>query len=238
MFNSYELAENASECPTKPEPQLCERLNRFGPSCYSDQELLALVLGEDHGSGCSKVAQGLLSSFQSLAQMAATAPVVLEKCEALGPERCTRLKAAFELGRRACEPVVRRGLIVRRPDDLHPLLQSELRGLDRERFLALFLDSRHRIQTVETVSIGSLNASLVHPREVFKSAIALSAAAIIVAHNHPSGNSRPSNDDLDLTARLDRCGELLGVALLDHLVVGDLEVTSIREFGWPRGPDD
>ncbi len=81
-----------------------------------------------------------------------------------------------------------------------------------------------------------MNASLVHPREVYKPAIARSAAAIIVAHNHPSGNARPSGDDLDLTARLDRCGELLGVALLDHLVVGDTEVTSIREYGWPSGP--
>ncbi len=90
---------------------------------------------------------------------------------------------------------------------------------------------------METVSIGSLNASLVHPREVFKPAVALSAAAVIVAHNHPSGNARPSGDDLELTARLDRCGELLGVALLDHLVVGDTEVTSIREYGWPTGPD-
>ena len=113
------------------------------------------------------------------------------------------------------------------------LLRTEFRGLDRERFLALYLDARHRVLAAETVSVGSLNASLVHPREVFKPAVALSAAAVIVAHNHPSGDARPSGDDLELTARLARCGDMLGIALLDHLVAGDGVITSIREFGWP-----
>ena len=116
------------------------------------------------------------------------------------------------------------------------MLRDEFRGLDRERFIALYLDARHRVRALETVSTGSLNASLVHPREVFKPAIALSAAAVIVAHNHPSGDPRPSGDDLELTGRLDRCGELLGIALLDHLVVGDADITSIREYGWPGVP--
>jgi DNA repair protein RadC len=124
--------------------------------------------------------------------------------------------------------------LVRRPEDLHPLLRESFRGLDRERFLALYLDTRHRVQALETVSIGSLNASLVHPREVFKSAVGMSAAALVVAHNHPSGCPRPSGDDLELTARLARCGELLGISLLDHLVVGDTEIVSIREHGWPE----
>jgi DNA repair protein RadC len=90
---------------------------------------------------------------------------------------------------------------------------------------------------VETVSIGSLNASLVHPREVFKQAVVGSAAALVVAHNHPSGCAQPSGDDLDLTCRLDRCGELLGISLLDHLVVGEQEIVSIREYGWPVSRD-
>lgn len=235
MFKSYGMADNASESQLAVDNEYCGRLRRFGPGCSSSLELLAGLLrdGEDHDS--EEVAQGLLTRFRNLAALARVSLTVLEKCDGMDPGRSERLMAALELGRRATEFPVRRGLIVRRPEDLHPLLRSELSGLDRERFLALFLDSRHRIQTVETVSIGSLNASLVHPREVFKTAIAVSAAAVIVAHNHPSGNARPSQDDLDLTARLDRCGELLGVALLDHLVVGDSAVTSIREFGWPCG---
>ena len=120
--------------------------------------------------------------------------------------------------------------------DVSEALSDELLGLDREQFVCCHLDVKNRLLSRELVSIGHLSSALVHPREVFKPAVALSAAAVIVAHNHPSGNPRPSGDDLELTARLDRCGELLGVALLDHLVVGDKEVTSIREYGWPTGP--
>ena len=214
-----------------------DRLARFGPGAWSVTELLGCVLGAGGAVSAGVVAERLLAGYGGLAGLATATPVALSRGYGMGPARCERLLAALELGLRACEPVARRGLIVRRPEDLHALLRAEFRGLDRERFLALYLDSRHRVQAIETVSIGSLNASLVHPREVFKPAVAISAAAVIVAHNHPSGNARPSGDDLDLTARLDRCGELLGVALLDHLVVGDTEVTSIREYGWPTGPE-
>jgi len=165
--------------------------------------------------------------------LAAEHPAALIHGFGLGPVRTTRLLAAFELGFRAGGPAPRAGFAVRSPADIHPLLREEFRGLDRERFLALYLDTRHRVAATETVSIGSLNASLVHPREVFKPAVAMSAAAVIVAHNHPSGDPSPSGDDLDLTSRLDRCGDLLGIALLDHLVVGDQDIISIREYGWP-----
>ncbi len=214
-----------------------ERLARYGPGAWSVQELLSCVLGPGGAVAPGVVAERLLDGYPDLGGLVAARPEVLARGYGMGPARCERLLAALELGLRAREPVARQGLVVRRPEDLYPLLRSEFRGLDRERFLALYLDSRHRVQTVETVSIGSLNASLVHPREVFKPAIALSAAAVIVAHNHPSGNARPSGDDLDLTARLDRCGELLGVAMLDHLVVGDTEITSIREYGWPTASE-
>jgi len=213
-----------------------DRLHRHGPGAWSVTELVSCVLGPGGGVAASVVAERLLAGYGQLSALAAAPPAVLATRLGMGPARCERLLAAFELGFRASEPVARRGLVVRCPEDLEPMLRGEFRGLDRERFLALYLDSRHRVLAVETVSIGSLNASLVHPREVFKPAVALSAAAVIVAHNHPSGNARPSGDDLDLTARLDRCGDLLGVALLDHLVIGDTSMTSIREYGWPTGP--
>jgi len=214
-----------------------ERLVRYGPGAWSVVELLSSVLGPGGAVSAGLVAERLLADYADLGALAAMSPVVLARDFGMGPARSERLLAALELGARIQAPVARQGLVVRRPEDLHSVLRREFRGLDRERFLALYLDSRHRVLTVETVSIGSLNASLVHPREVFKLAVAVSAAAVIVAHNHPSGNARPSGDDLDLTARLDRCGDLLGVALLDHLVVGDTEVTSIREYGWPTGPE-
>lgn len=210
-----------------------ERLRRFGPRALTDPELLGWVLGQ----GCRSAevlaeARGLLATM-GLADLAACPAAVLAGKSGLGPVRARRLLAALELGRRALRPSPVTGLLVRRPEDLTAVLRDEFRGLDRERFIALYLDARHRVRALETISIGSLNASLVHPREVFKPAIAMSAAAVIVAHNHPSGDPRPSGDDLELTGRLDRCGELLGIALLDHLVIGDADITSIREYGWP-----
>ncbi len=218
--------------PADPLAEARERLRRFGPRALSDAELLGWVLDARAGADPFAAARGLLATLP-LTDLAAGPATRLAALPGLGPARARRLLAALELGRRAAVPVPVAGLLVRRPEDLAGVLRDEFRGLDRERFIALYLDARHRVRALETVSIGSLNASLVHPREVFKPAIALSAAAVIVAHNHPSGDPRPSGDDLELTGRLDKCGELLGIALLDHLVVGDADITSIREYGWP-----
>ena len=220
------------------EDERSERLLRLGPAGLSAAELLTCVLGPGGGVSAVHLARQLMSAYGSLDHLAAVSVAVLQRRFGLGPARASRLSSAFELGQRALRPSLGSGLIVRGPQDVHPLLRDEFRGLDRERFLALYLDTRHKILAVVTVSLGSLNASLVHPREVFKPAVNLSAAAIIVAHNHPSGCSRPSADDLDLTARLARAGRLLGIALVDHLVAGDAEITSIREFGWPAGNRD
>lgn len=197
-----------------------------------DHELLALLLDGGRRPG-NELAAELLARYRDCDRLARARPAALAAIRGLGPARAVRLLAALELGRRTGPGRSGDRLAVRRPEDLHDLLRAEFRGLDRERFVALYLDTRHRLLDRETVSIGSLNASLVHPREVFKSAVLISAAALVVAHNHPSGCARPSGDDLELTARLDRCGELLGISLLDHLVVGEREIVSIREYGWP-----
>lgn len=213
---------------------LKRRVDRHGAGCLNDAELLTCVLGSGGNVAAAEAATRLLDDRLALSDLAALSVAVLQHAHGLGPIRSLRLVAAFELGLRAGYAVQRTGLLVRGPADVHPMLREEFRGLDRERFLALYLDTRHRVIAVETVSLGSLNASLVHPREVFKPAVSLSAAAVIVAHNHPSGSAVPSGDDLDLTARLHKCGDLLGIALLDHLIAGDVEITSIREYGWPE----
>jgi len=120
---------------------------------------------------------------------------------------------------------------VRGPDDVVALIGKKLRGETREHFLVLLLNARHECTAVETVSIGSLNASIVHPREVFRPAVLAASASIIVAHNHPSGDPEPSEEDLSITRRLVQVVELLGIALLDHVVIASRGVVSLRERG-------
>jgi DNA repair protein RadC len=178
----------------------------------------------------------LLEHHGSLSALAAVRPQILCQQFGMGWARAGRLLAAIELGARLASPARKLGLCVRRPEDLSSLLENEFRGCDREHFLAIYLDTRHRVIAIETVSVGSLNASLVHPREVYRPAVELGVAAVIAAHNHPSGCARPSADDIELTARLARCGSLLGIELIDHLIVGRGEIVSLRQYGWP-GPE-
>ncbi|MCL4133840.1 UNVERIFIED_CONTAM: hypothetical protein GTU68_039510 [Idotea baltica] len=140
-----------------------------------------------------------------------------------------RLAASFELGRLVEAERWSAGDSVRTPGGVYRLMVPLLRGLDREIFYALLLDGRHRLLETERISEGTLTTSLVHPREVFRLAIRKSAAAIVVAHNHPSGDPEPSRQDLDVTRRLADCGKLLGIPLLDHVVIGTGAHVSIRE---------
>jgi len=147
----------------------------------------------------------------------------------LSRSRCERLEALFELGRRVEEARTARGESLRTAEGVRRLMAPRLRGLAKETFHVLLLDGRHRLIDVQRVSEGTLTTSLVHPREVFVHAIRASAAAVLVVHNHPSGDPEPSPQDLEVTRRLLRCGRLLGVPLLDHVVVGDGCHVSIRE---------
>jgi DNA repair protein RadC len=216
----------------RPERQ---RLLRHGARNLGTAELLTLVLGPGGRPGPALVARLLLERYPEPAHLARQPLEALLGLPGMGPGRAGRLQAACELGRRLSGPAAAPGLRVTGPEAITGLLRRELGGLDREHVLALYLDARHCLLALRTVSVGTLDASLVHPREVFRPAVNLQAAAVVLAHNHPSGCSRPSGDDLELTRRLIRCGRLLGIELLDHLVVGDSEVTSIREAGWPAG---
>jgi len=147
----------------------------------------------------------------------------------LGPGSARRFRAAFHLGRewaRASRPA-RPSL--RHPRAVYELLAVEARGLEQETFWSLLLDGKQRLQRLVTVSSGTLTASLVHPREVFRGAVRESAAALIVAHNHPSGDPEPSAEDLAVTERLRAAGELLGIPLQDHVILGDGAFVSLRE---------
>lgn len=217
-------------------PRACgagDRLGRFRrPQDMDDASLLALLV-PGSAARAAAAARGLLREHGGLARLSRCPPACLRRRDGIGPAAAARILAAFEIGRR-CRAARRAATLrVREPEDVIPLLAERLHGRDREHFVAVYLDARHRVIDVETVAVGCLTASLVHPREVFRGAVQRAAAAVLVAHNHPSGDPSPSGEDRRLTARLDGCGRLLGIALVDHIVYGDDGWVSLRREGWP-----
>ncbi|MFT5200041.1 MAG: DNA repair protein RadC [Planctomycetota bacterium] len=169
-----------------------------------------------------------LVESDSLARLARKSPVDLQRLAALTPLEAQRVHAAFSLGRTVEVDRAQPKPNVRRAKDVFAHLEPRLRGLQREIFIALLLDVQNRLQGEVLVSVGTLTSSLVHPREVFRQAIAQGAAAVIVAHNHPSGDPDPSQADREVTRRLIRAGFLVGIPLLDHVVIGMGRFASLR----------
>lgn len=149
----------------------------------------------------------------------------------LGPAKAAQIKAAIEFGRRLVAASPEERPKIRSPRDVFNLIGPGLRDEKREHFVALLLDTKNGVLRQKTVSIGDLSSSIVHPREVFLEAIRHSAASMIVAHNHPSGDPTPSPEDAAVTRRLQEAGELLGIELLDHIVIGDNRFVSLKEKG-------
>jgi len=198
-----------------------ERLAKVGPSVLSSQELLAIILRVgSEGDSAITLANRLLARFGSLDKLAqATVP---ELCETrgIGMAKAVQILAAIELGRRAVSSPDLAGDTVQSPADVSRYMGPRLAYQDREHFCALMLNTRGVVVSQTTVSIGSLNASLVHPRELFRDAVRHSAASMILVHNHPSGDVTPSQEDIQLTRRLMKCGSLMGIEILDHVIVG------------------
>jgi len=206
------------------------RLRGIGSA--GDAELLALVLGQVNHAPSEIVAQELLSRFGGLAGVGSAAIEEFLDFRGIGNAGALRLAASFELGRRIV--ISRRERTIRRvkcPEDVAGLLGPEMQALDREHFKAVLLDTKNGILKIVTVAVGSLNAALVHPREIFKAAVTASAAGIILVHNHPTGNPEPSREDTDLTIRFAQCGELMGIDLVDHIIIGGGRFVSMREKG-------
>ena len=207
-----------------------ERVLQLGENRLSDAECLALLLRTgQRGESAETMAQRLLRRFQGLPGLA-SAPVREIAVEpGIGAVRAAALAGAFGLARRLQETRLRPGASVRCGRDVAGVVRETVRGTRRESFFALLLDSRHRILSLRLVSTGSLESAPVHPREVFSPAVREGAAAIVVAHNHPSGDPTPSAEDRAVTDRLQRAGELLGIEVLDHVVVGDDRCFSFAE---------
>ncbi|HEY92686.1 MAG TPA: JAB domain-containing protein [Dehalococcoidia bacterium] len=210
-----------------------ERLQKLGVAVLSAQEILALILGRGvAGESVMVTAQRLLSQFGSLKGIASASVEELVRIKGVGVAKASQIKAACELANRL-EGYSEAGEkpVVKTPDDVASLVKGRLRGKKKEHFLTLLLDTRNQLIKVAEVSVGSLDTSIVHPREVFKEAISASAASVIFVHNHPSGDPKASEDDIKLTKRLAEAGGIVGIDVLDHIIVCDKNYLSLKREG-------
>lgn len=210
-----------------------ERLLQDGPEALSDAQLLAILLRVGRrNSSAVEVAMDLLLKLEGLQGLSNRSVEELCRISGIGPAKAAQLKAAIELGKRVLAAPLSSGMQVASSSDLFRHYYPLLRDLRHEVFKVVLLDAKHTIIRDATISEGSLTVSIVHPREVFNLAVRESAAAVIFVHNHPSGDPSPSEEDRVLTARLVAAGELLGIQVLDHLIVGDGRYTSFSDQGW------
>ncbi len=217
-----------------------ERLASLGAEALSDAELVALLLRSGSARLSARdIAQALLRRHGGLRGLARAPLADLRGQRGVAEAKAATLQAAFELGRRLASRRLRPGDAIRSPADVHRHFQPLLRDAPHERFLVVLLDGRHRVIRPVLTSLGTLTASLVHPREVFAPALREPAAAVILVHNHPSGDPTPSREDREITSRLAAAGDLLGIPVLDHVVIAEQGYVSLREegdLGPPGGP--
>lgn len=210
-----------------------ERLIREGPDSLSDAQLLAILLRVGRrDSSALQVAMELLDRLEGLRGLSNRGVEELCQIPGIGPAKAAQLKAAIELGKRVLATPLSTGTRVGSSQELFHHYYPRLRDLRHEVFKVVLLDAKHAIIRDATVSEGSLTLSIVHPRDVFNLAVRESAAAVIFLHNHPSGDPQPSPEDRTLTARLVAVGELLGIRVLDHLILGDGRYVSFADQGW------
>jgi DNA repair protein RadC len=210
-----------------------EKLLKRGPDTLSEAELLAILIRTGTGAGTAlDLARAVLTQHGSLRRLAARNAEEIMRTNGMGEAKSLSLIAAFEIGRRVQGMKEEGRLIIRSPDDVAGIMVPRLRDATTEMFYVLILDSQNGLVREVELTSGTLNASLVHPREVYKAAIDHRAASIIVVHNHPSGNKEPSREDLEITRQLKEAGKIVGIPLHDHIITAGNDHSSLAERGF------
>ncbi|TKD70415.1 RadC family protein [Pseudalkalibacillus hwajinpoensis] len=210
-----------------------ERLVKDGPETLSNQELLAIILRT--GTKQESVLQlsyRIIQYFEGLRLLKDASIEELTSLNGVGTAKAVQLIAAMELGRRVSRLQLEERYTIRSPEDGANYVMEDMRFLSQEHFVCLYLNTKNQVLHRQTVFVGSLNASIVHPREVFREAFRRSAASLICFHNHPSGDPTPSREDIEVTKRLAECGKMLGIDMLDHIIIGDQKFVSLKEKGY------
>lgn len=225
------------DLPSNERPR--ERLVLHGAESLRNAELVAILLRTGtKGVSVMVVAEELLFKFGSLERLARASLAELQQTKGVGRDKAIALKSAFTLAQRMAREIQRDSPVLDSPERIADLLREENRLYEVERFQALLLNTRRRLIRIEQISQGTLDTILVHPREVFKVAIAANASALVLVHNHPSGDPTPSEADIKVTRDLIRAGQLLKIDVLDHVILGrrteerERDFVSLRELGY------
>ncbi|MFD1426439.1 RadC family protein [Kroppenstedtia sanguinis] len=218
------------DVPVEDRPR--ERLSREGPASLSNVELVAILLRTGFSSeSVIQLANRVLSQSEGLKGLADSTLNELVQIKGIGPAKAIQVLAGIELGRRVYRALPAERTQIRSPGDAADYVMDEMRHLSQEHFLCLFLNTKNRVIDKKCIFVGSLNSSVVHPREVFREAIRRSSAGVICVHNHPSGDPTPSREDIHVTERLVEVGQIVGIELLDHIIIGDHRYYSMKEKG-------
>lgn len=220
-----------NDLPADERPR--ERLIKYGVESLSLQELLSLIFSRGvKGESVVDISQKLISTYKSLDQLSEASAEELIKIKGIGLAKACQLKACFEISKRIVKEEnleKNKKLIVKSPKDIFFPLKEKIINFHKEYFIVASLDSRNKIISINTISIGTLSSSLIHPRETFETAIKNHAAGIIICHNHPSGELKPSEDDLVITQKIVQAGKLLGIKIIDHIIITKKNCFSFAE---------
>ncbi|WOV88733.1 DNA repair protein RadC [Sporosarcina oncorhynchi] len=210
-----------------------ERLILQGAESLSNQELIAILLRTGtKDESVLMLANRVLKSFDKIQDLKDATVEEITAVKGIGRAKAVQILAAAEMGKRIYRKHSEGKYVIRSPEDAAAYLMTDMTSLLQEHFVVIFLNVKNEVLHKHTVFIGSLNSSIVHPREIFREAVKRSAASIIVAHNHPSGNPAPSPEDIEVTKRLVEAGSIIGIDLLDHIIIGDHKFLSLKEKGY------